>query len=148
MSVFGHEEKKTVSAVLPMLNCDTPARVCAGGCRAVTNEKHMCYICTQTFSSLTDPSCFRREGKHLPSSQLALLTFRFQGFVYRDLNAQRKWKFIHAITEDPEAKQHIEDKHGVRMSKFDELSGWFAPLSLPPEVMHLFFGGGAHIRLF
>jgi len=63
-------------------------------------------------------------------------------FVYHDMLRQRKWKFIHGHTNDPDVKEHIEQKYGVRKSKFDELAGWFAPLALPPEVMHLFFGGG------
>jgi hypothetical protein len=58
--VFGHAEKETVHVVAPLLTADTPARICAGGCMAVTSEKHMCYNCTKTFSSLTDPSCFDR----------------------------------------------------------------------------------------
>lgn len=147
MAVFGHDDKKTIDAVLPMLNCDTPARACAGGCRAVTNEKHMCVSCTQTFSSLTDSSCFNRNGKDLLLLHwIVLMIYVIQEFVYRNLNSQRKWKFIHGTTDDPDVQQHIEDKYGVRMSKFDELAGWFAPLSLPPEVMHLFFGGGEYTK--
>jgi len=56
--VFGHAEKETVHVVAPLLTADTPARICAGVCIAVTSEKHMCYNCTKTFSSLTDPSYF------------------------------------------------------------------------------------------
>jgi predicted Zn-dependent peptidase len=58
------------------------------------------------------------------------------------MQKQRKWKFIHGDSDNQEVKEHIETKYGVRKSKFDELPGWFAPLALPPEVMHLFFGGG------
>lgn len=63
-------------------------------------------------------------------------------FNYRDLSSQLKWRFIHGETDDDDIRAHIEEKRGVRKSKFDELAGWHAPLSLPPEAMHLFFGGG------
>lgn len=49
---------------------------------------------------------------------------------------------------NPRAKERIEEKHGVRKSKFDELAGWYAPQSLPPEGMHLFFGGGMSLVLY
>ena len=66
----------------------------------------------------------------------------FVAFNYTDLGKQAKWKFIHGETTDPKAKERIEEKHDVRKSKLDELAGWYAPQLLPPEGMHLFFGGG------
>ena len=66
----------------------------------------------------------------------------FIAFNYTDLGKQAKWKFIHGETKNLKVKERIEEKHGVRMSKLDELAGWYAPRSLPPEGMHLFFGGG------
>jgi hypothetical protein len=66
----------------------------------------------------------------------------FVAFNYTDLGKQAKWKFIHGETTDPKVKERIEEKHGVRKSKLDELAGWYAPQSPPPEGMHLFFGGG------
>ena len=71
----------------------------------------------------------------------------FIAFNYTDLGKQAKWKFIHGETKNLKVKERIEEKHGVRMSKLDELAGWYAPQSLPPEGMHLFFGGGMSLIL-
>jgi len=66
----------------------------------------------------------------------------FIAFNYTNLGKQAKWKFIHGETTNPKAKERIEEKHSVRKSKLDELAGWYAPQSLPPEGMHLFFVRG------
>ena len=57
-SVYNQAERKSVSVVVALMSADTPAHVYAGGCASVSSEKHMCYMCNKTFSSLTDPSCF------------------------------------------------------------------------------------------
>jgi hypothetical protein len=62
-SVHNQAEKKSVSVVVALMSADTPARICAGGCASVSSEKHMCYMCDKTFSSLTDPSCFDPSSK-------------------------------------------------------------------------------------
>lgn len=62
-SVYNQADKKSVSVVVALMSADTPARICAGGCASVSSEKHMCYMCDKTFSSLTDPSCFDPSSK-------------------------------------------------------------------------------------
>jgi len=143
-SVYGLDEKKTIEVVLPFISADTPARICAGGCMSIHSEKHMCYNCDKTFSSLVDPTCFDRSSQ-FPFGHFIYILHAVNllpAFNHRDLNSQLKWRFIHGETDDEDIKAHIEEKRGVRKSKFDELAGWHAPLSLPPEAMHLFFGGG------
>jgi len=62
-SVHNQAEKKSVSVVVALMSADTPAHICAGGCALVNSEKHMCYMCDKTFSSLTDLSCFNPSSK-------------------------------------------------------------------------------------
>jgi hypothetical protein len=53
-----------------------------------------------------------------------------------------KWKFIHGHSDDPEVRATIAETKGVRMSILDRLPTWNGSLSIPTEIMHLFWGPG------
>ncbi|KAG1718486.1 hypothetical protein EDD22DRAFT_25330 [Suillus occidentalis] len=116
---------KMVHVALPFGPMDTPARLKTAGFVSQNSEDHMCPCCDAPFCSLVDPACFDRTQFH-----------------YRDSAKQLKWKFIHGHSDDPEVRATIAETKGVRMSILDRLPTWNGSLSIPTEIMHLFWGPG------
>ncbi|KAG1794490.1 hypothetical protein EV424DRAFT_1353856 [Suillus variegatus] len=64
-------------------------------------------------------------------------------FCYRNSEKQLKWKFIYRDSDDADTRKNIAERKGVCTSILDRLPTWNGALSIPSEIMHLFWGPGA-----
>ncbi|VDC05402.1 unnamed protein product [Peniophora sp. CBMAI 1063] len=124
--VHGHPEPKPVHATCPLTTSDTPARGKTSGYVPPTTEKHMCYVCDKTFSSLTQAHCFDRKTFNYTSAEV-LLSAKFRA---RDAAARG----------DKETVKEIADNPGVHYAAVDLLPNWHLPFSTPMEPMHCLSG--------
>jgi hypothetical protein len=65
----------------------------------------------------------------------------FAEFCYWNSEKQLKWKFIYKES-DANTRKNIAEQKGVRTSILDRLPTWNGALSIPSEIMHLFWGPG------
>jgi hypothetical protein len=71
-----------------------------------------------------------------------LSSHAFAEFCYRNSEKQLKWKFIYRDSDDADTRKNIAERKGVRTSILDRLPTWNGALSIPSEIMHLFWGPG------
>ncbi|KAF8834178.1 hypothetical protein BDN67DRAFT_915439 [Paxillus ammoniavirescens] len=128
--VFGHEAKEEVHVALPFASMDTPARLKSAGFLSQNSDDFMCPGCKAPFCSLVDSSCFDHAQ-----------------FDYHDPKKQLKWKFVYGDSDELDIRDAIAENKGVRMSILDQLPTWNGALSIPPEIMHMFWGSGMMLLL-